>query len=98
MFWKDHPVSSVASVDSVFAGRDGKVELHRPVLAVFNARPSRLTLRIFTSWGELRDSYLLLLILVGIVFLFIEVAAFVTGVVLTRLITRAVADLYAATQ
>ena len=98
MFWIDPPVSIVSSLDSVFAGRDGKVELHRPVLAVFNARPSRLTLRIFTSLGELRDSYLLLLILVGIVFLFIEVAAFVTGFVLTRRITRAVADLYGAMQ
>src|SRR6266478_9090831 len=98
MFWIDPPVSIVSSLDSVFAGRDGKVELHRPVLAVFNARPSRLTLRIFTSLGELRDSYLLLLILVGIVFLLIEVAAFVTGFVLTRRITRAVSDLYGATQ
>src|SRR6266851_973616 len=98
MFWIDPPVSIVSSLDSVFTARDGRTELHRPVLAVFNARPSRLTLRIFTSLGELRDSYLLLLILVGIVFLFIEVAAFVTGFVLTRRITRAVADLYGATQ
>ncbi len=98
MFWIDPPVSIVSSLDSVFTARDGRMELHRPVLAVFNARPSRLTLRIFTSLGELRDSYLLLLILVGIVFLFIEVAAFVTGFVLTRRITRAVADLYGATQ
>ena len=98
MFWIDPPVSIVSSLDSVFTARDGRVELHRPVLAVFNARPSRLTLRIFTSLGELRDSYLLLLILVGIVFLFIEVAAFVTGFVLTRRITRAVADLYGAMQ
>ena len=98
MFWIDPPVSIVSSLDSVFTARDGRVELHRPVLAVFNARPSRLTLRIFTSLGELRDSYLLLLILVGIVFLFIEVAAFVTGFILTRRITRAVADLYGATQ
>ena len=98
MFWIDPPVSIVSSLDSVFTARDGRMELHRPVLAVFNARPSRLTLRIFTSLGELRDSYLLLLILVGIVFLFIEVAAFVTGFVLTRRITRAVADLYGAMQ
>src|SRR5216683_3179148 len=98
MFWIDPPVSIVSSLDSVFTARDGRMELHRPVLAVFNARPSRLTLRIFTSLGELRDSYLLLLVLVGIVFLFIEVAAFVTGFVLTRRITRAVADLYGATQ
>src|SRR6267378_1556041 len=45
MFWIDPPVSIVSSLDSVFTARDGRMELHRPVLAVFNARPSRLTLR-----------------------------------------------------
>src|SRR5207302_828126 len=94
----DPPVNVVSSFDSVFVGKDGRVELRRPVLAVFNARPSRLNARIFTTLGELRDSYLLLLILVGIVFLLIEAAALVTGFVLTRRITRAVADLYRGTQ
>jgi len=98
MFWIDTPVNVVSAFDSVFVGKDGRVELRRPVLAVFNARPSRLNARIFTTLGELRDSYLLLLILVGIVFLLIEAAALVTGVVLTRRITRAVADLYRGTQ
>ncbi len=72
--------------------------MSRPVLAVFNARPLRLSRRIFTTLGELRDSYLLLLIVVGVVFLIIEVAALITGIVLTRRITRAVADLYRGTQ
>ena len=98
MFWIDPPVRVVSSLDSFFVAPDGSVELHRPVLAVFNARPSRLNARIFTSLGELRDSYLLLLILVGIVFLLIEAAALATGIVLTRRITRAVADLYRGTQ
>jgi phosphoserine phosphatase RsbU/P len=97
-FWLDSPVDVVSSLDSVFLAKDGGVDLHRPVLAVFNARPSRLTARIFVSLGELRDSYLILLILVGIVFLLIGAAAFATGFVLTRRITRAVADLYNATQ
>jgi sigma-B regulation protein RsbU (phosphoserine phosphatase) len=97
-FWLDSPVNVVSSLDSVYVARDGAVELHRPVLAVFNARPSRLTARIFVSLGELRDSYLLLLVLVIIVFVLIETAAFATGFVLTRRITRAVADLYNATQ
>ena len=97
-FWFDAPVDVVSSLDSVFVDKNGNVELHRPVLAVFNARPSRLTTRIFVSLGELRDSYLLLLILVIIVFVLIEAAAFATGFVLTRRITRAVADLYDATQ
>jgi sigma-B regulation protein RsbU (phosphoserine phosphatase) len=98
MFWLDTTVDVVSSLNSAYVGKDGKVELLRPVLAVFNARPSRLTGRIFTSLGELRDSYLLLLIIIGIIFLLIEVAAFVTGFVLTRRITRAVADLYRGTQ
>jgi sigma-B regulation protein RsbU (phosphoserine phosphatase) len=98
MFWIDTPVTVASSLDSVYVSNDGKVDLHRPVLAVFNARPSRLNARIFTTLGELRDTYLLLLVLVGILFFLIETAALVTGVVLTMRITGAVAGLYHATQ
>jgi sigma-B regulation protein RsbU (phosphoserine phosphatase) len=98
MFWIDSPVDVVSRLDSVYVGADGKVEPGRPVFAASNARPSRLNARIFTSLGELRDSYLIFFILIGIVFLLIEAAAFATGIVLTRRITRAVADLYRGTQ
>jgi sigma-B regulation protein RsbU (phosphoserine phosphatase) len=98
MFWIDIPVDVVSRLDSLYVGRDGRVELVRPVFAASNARPSRLNARIFTSLGELRDSYLIFFILVGIVFLLIEAAALATGIVLTRRITRAVADLYRGTQ
>jgi sigma-B regulation protein RsbU (phosphoserine phosphatase) len=98
MFWIDTPVTVASSLDSVYVSNDGKVDLHRPVLAVFNARPSRLNARIFKTLGELRDTYLLLLVLVGILFFLIETAALVTGVVLTMRITGAVAGLYHATQ
>jgi len=97
-FWMDTPVNVVSSFDSVFVGKDGKVDPLRPVLAVFNARPSKLNGRIFASFGELRLFYLFGFILAAIVFLLIEAAAFVTGFVLTRRITRAIADLYRATQ
>jgi sigma-B regulation protein RsbU (phosphoserine phosphatase) len=98
MFWIDTPVTVASSLDSVYVANDGKVDLHRPVLAVFNARPSRLNARIFKTLGELRDTYLLLLVLVGVLFFLIETAALVTGVVLTMRITGAVAGLYHATQ
>ena len=98
MFWIDSPVDVVSRLDSVYVGPDGKVEPGRPVFAASNARPSRLNARIFTSLGELRDSYLIFFILIGIVFLLVEAAAFATGIVLTRRITRAVADLYRGTQ
>jgi len=98
MFWIDSQVDVVSRLDSVYVGHDGHVEPVRPVFAASNARPSRLNGRIFTSLGELRDSYLVFFILVGIVFVLVEAAAFATGIVLTRRITRAVADLYRGTQ
>ncbi len=97
-FWMDTPVNVVSSFDSVFVGKDDKVDPLRPVLAVFNARPSKLNGRIFASFGELRLFYLFGFILAAVIFLLIEAAAFVTGFVLTRRITRAIADLYRATQ
>jgi len=98
MFWFDSPVNVVSRLDSVFVAKDGTVDLARPLLAVSNARPSRLNARIFTSLGELRSTYVIFFVLVGIVFLLIEAVAWTTGIVLTRRITRAVADLYQATQ
>lgn len=98
MFWFDSPVNVVSRLDAVFVGKDGAVDRAHPLLAVSNARPSRLSGRIFTSLGELRNSYVILFVLVGIVFLLIEAVALTTGIVLTRRITRAVADLYRGTQ
>ena len=97
-FWMDTPVNVVSSFDSVYVGKDGKVDTQRPVLAVFNARPSKLNARIFASFGELRLFYLIGFTLAGIAFLLIEVAALVTGIVLTRRITKAISDLYRGTQ
>jgi sigma-B regulation protein RsbU (phosphoserine phosphatase) len=97
--WIDPSIDVVSRrEDAVFEGRDGKVDKARPVFAVFSARPSRLNGRMFTSLGELREFYLLRLGAFAIVFLLIEVAAFITGFVLTRRITKAIADLYSATQ
>ena len=98
MFWFDSPVNVVSRLDAVFVGKDGSPDLTRPVLAVSNARPSRLNGRIFTSLGELRGSYVILFVLVLFIFLLVEAVAWTTGIVLTRRITRAVADLYGATQ
>jgi phosphoserine phosphatase RsbU/P len=84
--------------DAVFVGHGGTVGKPRPVFAVFSARPSRLNARMFNTLGELRDVYRVLLSAIGIIFLLIWIAAFITGVVLTRRITKAVADLYNATQ
>jgi sigma-B regulation protein RsbU (phosphoserine phosphatase) len=83
--------------DAAFVAEDGSVGKPRPVFAVFSARPSRLSGRMFTTLGELRDYYLVLFGSFAVAFLLIWVAAFIAGVVLTRQITKAVADLYHAT-
>ncbi|HEY8714136.1 MAG TPA: SpoIIE family protein phosphatase [Candidatus Acidoferrum sp.] len=97
-FWIDPAISVVSRLNSVYVPKSGEVEQNHPVLAVTNARPSRLNARIFNSLGELRDSYLLLFIIVGSVFFLIELAALITGVTMTRRITTAITDLYQATQ
>ena len=97
-FWLDSPVNVVSRLDSVYVGADRTVDPVRPVFAVFNARPSRLSGRIFSSLGELRQTYFILFVLVTIGFLLIFVAALVTGFMLIRQITKAVNDLYRATQ
>ncbi|HEY2460147.1 MAG TPA: PP2C family protein-serine/threonine phosphatase [Candidatus Acidoferrum sp.] len=97
--WVDSAVNVVSRLpDSVFVPKEGGVDRARPVFAVFSARPSKLNGRMFASLGELRDYYLFRLGGFAILFLLIEIAAFSTGLVLTRRITRAVADLYTATQ
>jgi len=69
-----------------------------PVLASFLARPSRLNHELFASLGDLSSVPFVLMMVVGGMFLVIEAAALITGVVLTRTITKSVDDLYRATQ
>ena len=97
-FWLDSPVNVVSRLDSVYVGADGRVDPVRPVFAVFNARPSQLSGRIFSSLGELRQTYFILFVLVAIGFSLVFVAALATGFMLIRQITKAVNDLYRATQ
>jgi len=98
MLWIDSPVNVVSRLDSTYVGPDGTVDPVHPVLAVFNARPSQLSSRMFRSLGELRDTYLIAFVLIVIAFFVIEAAALVTGLVLTGQITKAVDELYRATQ
>jgi sigma-B regulation protein RsbU (phosphoserine phosphatase) len=98
-FWLEPSVNVVSRLeDAVSIERNGAVGKPNPVFAVFSARPTRLNGRMFSTLGELRDFYLLLFVVFAVVFLLIWIAAFITGVVLTRQITKAIADLYHATQ
>ncbi len=94
----DPAVTGFSRLDAVYVGTAGMVDPRRPVLVTFNARPSRLNARIFSSLGELSGSFAILFVAISIIFLLIEIAAFITGFVMTRQITKAVSGLYEATQ
>jgi sigma-B regulation protein RsbU (phosphoserine phosphatase) len=105
--WVDPVVNGVSKFEAVYLSEphEGQaraeaagVQKPWPVVASFNARPSRLNARIFSSIGELGVIYLLPFILVVVALLLIEAAALFTGVVMTRRITTAVDDLYSATR
>ncbi|HTQ61217.1 MAG TPA: SpoIIE family protein phosphatase [Candidatus Solibacter sp.] len=97
-YWIDPTITGLSRLDAAYIGPKGAIDARRPVLATFNARPSRLNARIFTSLGDLSDLYVDGFILVAVIFLLIGIAGLITGFVLSRRITRAVNDLYVATQ
>ena len=97
-YWIDPIITGLSRLDAAYVGTGGMFDPRRPVLVTFNARPSRLNARIFSSLGELSDFYKVLFIAISVIFLLIEIAALITGIVMTRRITKAVSDLYHATQ
>lgn len=94
----DPIVNGLSKFEAEYLREDGTVQRAWPVVASFNARPSRLNARIFASLGELGVIYFLPFVVAVIFLLLIEAAALFTGIVLTRRVTRAVDDLYRATQ
>ncbi len=68
------------------------------VFASFSTRPSLLNRRLFSPLGDLGGAAATALLVVGAVFLVIEIVSLVTGIIMTRTITTAVDRLYSATQ
>ena len=93
--WFDVRVNGAATFEA--QRTDGTPSSTAPVLASFSLRPMMVNRQIFPSVGELGPLLMNLLVLVAVIFLILEIAAFATGVVLSRTIIRAVGDLYEAT-
>jgi phosphoserine phosphatase RsbU/P len=68
------------------------------VIASFSTRPSLLNRRLFSPLGQLGGVAATALLVVGGIFLVIEITSLITGIVMTRTITTAVDELYQATQ
>lgn len=96
-FW-DMDVSGVTRFEALVESADGHAQASRPVLARFTTRPSQLNSMMFASVGDLGLVYVYTLGVLAVLSLLLEIAALITGVVMTRRITSAVDGLYRATQ
>ncbi len=96
--WFDPDVIGSSRFAAVRLYDDGKVVRGYPVVASFSARPSRLNSRMFTSIGELSYLNFIGFFTLAVLLLLFETVALITGIVMTRSITRAVSELYRATQ
>lgn len=96
--WYDIVISGSSTLDARLLERDDPTSLTVPVVAGFSMRPWQLNHRLFASLGAFGDPLVIILGLIIVVFVALEIAALITGVVLTRTITIAVDDLYEATR
>jgi sigma-B regulation protein RsbU (phosphoserine phosphatase) len=94
--WLDMRVSGASTLEAARAEPDAD-DSPAPVLASFALRPSAVNHKLLTSVGAIGPVLVTVLVIVGVVFLILELVALATGVVLTSTITRAVGDLYEAT-
>lgn len=94
--WLDIPLNG-ASTPKLVHVEAGKDAAPAAVLAAFTLRPSALSQSLFQSMGEIGRLLFVVLVVAAVIFFLIEIVSFITGVVLTRTITRAVGDLYEAT-
>lgn len=96
--WYDVSISGGSTLDALLLSGGGPTPVTMPVVVGFSLRPAQLNHRLFASLGLLGSSLAFALALIGVFFLALEVAALITGVILTRTITIAVDELYEATR
>jgi sigma-B regulation protein RsbU (phosphoserine phosphatase) len=94
----DKLITGIVGLDVLDAGQNPGQTGSVRVFASFSTRPSLLNRRLFSPLGDLGGAAATALLVVGAVFLLIEMGSLVTGIILTRTITSAVNSLYVATQ
>ena len=94
----DKLITGIVALDVLDEDREPEGANPPRVFASFSTRPSLLNRNLFSPLGELGSAAATALLVVGAVFLLIEIGSLVTGIILTRTITRAVDELYRATQ
>jgi len=94
----DKLITGIVGLEVLDLGQKQGEQTSAQVFARFSTRPSLLNRRLFSPLGELGGIAATLLLVIGAFFLVIEIGSLVTGIVMTRTITAAVASLYRATQ
>jgi phosphoserine phosphatase RsbU/P len=94
--WFDVRVNGAATFEAERVD-PGPSSAAAPVYASFSLRPMMVNRHIFPSVGAFGPYLMTILEIVAVIFLMLEIAAFATGVVLSRTITSAIGDLYEAT-
>lgn len=93
----DPLINGFSKLDAAYVSPLGDVEREHPVFAFYTARRSQLNHRIFASVGEFSSARVFQIQLFAVVFLIMELAALLIGIVLSRAITRTISELYRAT-
>ena len=96
--WFDYGVTGFVRLDAVNMADVSHASADVPVILRFTARASELNGRLLALVGEWGGVAVTALLVVGAMFLLIELAALAGSISLTRSITRAVNDLYQATR
>ncbi len=96
--WLDFEVNGLTKFQVVLLSASDSPPLQSTLFGSTNSRASILSRRLFSDPGDVGSLFFAGLLLIGGIFLALEVAALRAGVRLTRTITRAVDDLHRATQ
>jgi sigma-B regulation protein RsbU (phosphoserine phosphatase) len=96
--WFDFEVRGLTKFSAVLLGNVNVPPVQSTLFGNTVTRTSALSRQLFTDPGDVGSVFVTGLFGIGVIFLILEVAALRAGVRLTRTITRAVDDLYRATQ
>jgi sigma-B regulation protein RsbU (phosphoserine phosphatase) len=96
--WFDYSVTGFTALDAVNADDASNSSADVPVILRYTARASQLNSRLLALVGQWGGIAVTALLVVGAMFIVIELAALAGSISLTRSITRAVNDLYQGTR
>ncbi len=96
--WFDYSVTGFTALDAVNAADPSNSAADVPVILRYTSRASQLNSRLLALVGQWGGVAVTALLVVGAMFIVIELTALGGSIALTRSITRAVNDLYQATR